>query len=274
MSDIVKDMFKTVFGGGMFDKILDILTINPTTGEYAIVWVLVESIYKDIMVPVALALMIVWFLVAFIEKAASEQVTFEQIFLLTAKLIAAKWIIENGLDIFATLWSLGISLTRQIYGVINSPGGLAFDTNALWKSLTGQKWSEDLGLVKSLGVAFQLLLPWIASLIMSGIATFICYSRLLELLTRIIFAPVAVSDFITEGLRGSGWRYLKNFLAIALQGAFIICISGLFSRLMAGVVPTTGEFWDVLIKYLVFSFAACALMFKSLSLSKEIVGVQ
>lgn len=264
--------FKDIFAYDVFNKISSVLKLDPSRGEFADAWNAVESVYNNVMVPIALGLMIIWFLVALMEKSASEQVTLEQVFLLFVKLIAAKFIIDNGFQIFTDLWSLGISLIDEVGYEFGNGGGSSFSYKDLWFDLTGVKWGDKLPIMTSLGLLCQLLIPWLASKAMIGCVYFICYSRLIEMLVRMLAAPIAVSDFITEGIRGSGWRYIKNFLAICLQGMIIVAIGQLYPLVMAGVLTTSGSFWTVVLKFLGFSFAAIALMFKSLSLAKELVG--
>lgn len=273
MTDWMKSWFTDIFSNEVFTKIAEILKLDPSSGELSFAWQAAERVYNNVMVPIALGLLVIWFLVNLMEKSSSEQITIEQFLMLFVKLIAAKFIIDNGFQIFADLWSLGISVIDDVGDAFtHNANGLAFDYHALWKDITGHEWNEKLPILTSLGLMCQLLLPWIASKIMIACVYFICYSRLLEMLVRMLATPIAVSDFVTEGLHGAGWRYMKNFLAICLQGMIIVAIGQLYPLVMAGVLTTSGGFWTVVLKYLAFSFAAIALMFKSLSLSKELVG--
>lgn len=267
-----KSLFKEIFGNGAFAEIADILMFNPST-SLTTAWAIIGKIYDNVMVPIALGLMIIWFLVAFMEKTTHEQVTFEQLLLLFAKLIAAKFLIDHGLEIFTKLWSIGISLVEDVSSQFSASESAGIDIKAMWKSFTGKDWDKKLKLVTSIAVWFKLLLPWIVSKVQIGCVYFICYSRLLEMMWRICGAPIAVSDFMSEGLNGAGWRYLKNFLAICLQGAIILVISKLYSFVMYDIfVSPPGGAWTVILMQLAVSFAAIALMFKSLSLAKELVG--
>ena len=264
--------FEEIFAYDVFEKVTEVLTINPSTGEYSSAWNAVSAVYHNAMVPIALGLMIIWFLVAFMDKSASEQVSFEQLFILFAKLIAAKFLIDNGFEIFTSLWNLGISLISEVGNSFADGEGVTFSYKALWKDLTGVAWGGKLNLWTSLGLLCQLLSPWLVSKVMIACVYCICYSRLIEMLVRMLAAPIALSDFMSEGLHGAGWRYLKNFLAICLQGLLIVAIAQMYPLIMGGVLTGTGSFWTVILKFIAFSFSAIALMFKSLSLSKELVG--
>lgn len=316
MSDLVKDMFKEIFGNGTFDEIAEILKMDPSSELYS-AWSAVQSIYNNVMVPIALGLMVIWFLVKFMERATMEQVTLEQTFMLFVKLLAAKFLIDHGLEIFSLMWSLAISLITTVSNVFSGSAGNNytfiekvagqyefhcsthdidfFSSSAtpdpsvfgascpscfaeqddhlasLWESFTGEDWDKDLDTWASIGTILKLFLPWIVAKVMVVCASFIAYSRLIEMMLRMCGAPIALSDFMSEGLQGAGWRYLKNFLAICLQGMLIIIITKLYSMLMFDAY-NGGDFWKVLTMQFSVSFAAIALMFKSLTLSKELLG--
>ena len=103
----------------------------------------------------------------------------------------------------------------------------------------------------------------------------ICYTRLIEIYIRAAFAPIAFSDFFHNGFQGGGWRFLKSFLAVCLQGAVILCIGAIFGALMPVIFNLGGDttFFSAMGRYFAILAAAVMLMFKSLSLTKEFVGV-
>lgn len=272
MNDLLHNMFKEIFAGGVFDSVESVLKLNPSTGGWVNAWNAVDAVYHNVMVPIALGLMIIWFLVAFMEKSASEQVTFEQLFMLFVKLIAAKFLIDHGLEIFAKLWGLGISLIGQVEEAFLDKNVVAVKYKDLWKDLTGVAWDQKIKLLPGIGLLCQLLIPWLASKIMIAVTQFICYSRIIEMLLRMLATPIALSDFMTEGLHGAGWRYMKTFLAICLQGMIMVAIAEIYPLVMSAVLKGCVGFWETTLRYLAFSFAAIALMFKSLTISKELVG--
>lgn len=282
LGSLVESWFKFMFGGGLFDSMKDILTANPSNAKsiYNAAWNFVVTIYDTVIVPLALGIMIIWFLVAFIQKSTSEQMNFDQLFLLCVKLIAAFYLINHGLEIFAKLWGLGIALINEFSGVAISgapaSGSPVFDNAELteiWKSLTGEKKLYDYPSAwKSLGCILQMFFPYLICWVLSGVASFIAYSRMLEMLLRVAAAPIALSDFMNDGLHGAGWRYLKTFLAICLQGFVLLLIAKIYSSIVGQILSGAGGFMEATLGYLVITFSAVALMFKSLSFCKELVG--
>lgn len=274
MWDSARNMFKELCNGANFDSISDVLTFNPST-ELSSAWSAAYTIYDTLMVPAALGLMIIWFLVKMMERSSNEQMTIEQFFMLFVKLIAAKFLIDNGFDLFAQMWGLGISLVNSASSAFSTGSAAVMDHEALWKEFTGYDWDDKINFIKVIPYWAQLLLPWLVGKIIIACVYFIAYSRLIEMLVRVCGTPVALSDFMNEGLHGAGWRWMKTFLAICLQGMLILIISRIYSLIMADVfaaAPTT-DWWDNILKQIAISFAAIAIMFKSLSLSRELLGV-
>lgn len=267
------EMFKFCFGGDLFDDILDVLTINPSEGEYASLWTNVEGIYDTVMVPLAVGLVFIYFLVFLLHRFTDERMTWEQVFMLFVKLVVAKFIIDNGFDILSQLWGFGISIIAEL----SEYKGYAFSLEELkapWESLTGVKWPESPGLIKDWGIVawIQMLIPMAITWILKIAINVICYSRLLELLVRTAMAPLAFADFFTEGLHGAGWKFLKSYFAVCLQGFVIAVIAILFSILGQTLEMGNGFFMFAL-KYAIIGFAALACVAKSQSIVKEIVNV-
>lgn len=282
MKDLCYSLFEEIFAYDMFDNVSSVLNLNPSS-EFSAVWTGLETVYNGVMIPVALGLMVIWFLVSFMEKSTSDQLTFEQMFMLFVKLIAAKYLIDHGFEIFSNLWSLGFSLVEQVgEAFVSDEPFSGFSMNDLWKSLLGfsdSGWDNFLTAISALGplywmgVLAKILVPWLASKAIIVVVYFICYTRLLEMLIRLLAAPIALADFISEGLHGAGWRFLKSFLAVCLQGMIIAAIAAMMPIMMSSVFVDNADFWPCVLKYLAFSFSACGLMFKSLSITKELVGV-
>lgn len=291
MEEIVLEMFEFIFCGGLFDDALTIFTTNPSdpASDWYGAWSLVNSIYNTYVIPIGLGIMIIWFLVAFMEKAASEQMNFDQIFSLCVKLVVSFYLIQHGMEIFAKLWGLGISLVNELSDGLKEATISDMYLDDAWEDISGgEDWNDgdpDLpGFWRSIGAFAQLLFPWLVAGLMSACATFIAYSRMLEMLLRVAVAPIALSDFFRDGLHSNAWRYMKTFLAICLQGFCILLICHLYSVGISSPIGRPSEviqgvtsspsFMDVVVRYFVVSFSALALMFKSLSFCKELIGAQ
>jgi hypothetical protein len=82
-----------------------------------------------------------------------------------------------------------------------------------------------------------------------------------------------MSDLFMEGTKGSGFRYFKKFLAVALQGAVIIGIVFVFQNVNAALIVNEGDILDVALGRVVISLTTVTLLLKSQTIANDIVGV-
>lgn len=280
MSDVLYEMFIFIFAGGIFDEVRTILLINPAT-EYPLVWELVTTGYKTIVTPLAVGLLFIFFLSHFISKASMEQVSFDHLFMLGVKLIAGIFLINHGLEIMSLLYSLGLTFINNLTSLAQSIGlkvseGIGDETQIeLWKLLTGCNSLEDRpGMWKSIAAMFTIIVPYICHFGAMLVMKAICWSRLILIMVHFLIAPIAFSDFFMNDLHGTGWKYLKSFAALCLQGFVISAITLIFSAFSSGLQTNAleGGFLNYTVIQIVMTFAAIAAVAKSLSVIKETIG--
>lgn len=277
MNDLLRKMLDEAFGSGLFDGVIDILTMNPQT-KFPTAWSIMTTVYDRIMVPLGIGIMLIWFVCSFLEKTTHEDFTFEKWFLEFGKLVVCQYIIVHGLELLAVFMSLGMALFKQIQslgvGSLTNPDNLS---HTAWHIITGKDWSENIGVLQAMGYLVIFLLPWLGSLIAQIIIKVIAYSRLFEIFLRGAMAPLAFSDFFGQGMQGSGFKFLKSFFAVAIQGIIIYVILLLLSVIMLDVltafVTDTMGIFAFFGMYFAILFAAVALILKSLSFAKELIGV-
>ncbi len=276
MKNLLKGMLSDIGGEDLFASIIKVLTQDPFT-EYEGVAKVIQNVYDAVM-SAAIMLMFIYFLIAVVDKMTSENFTWEQLWKQFAMLLAAKMVIEHGLEIMSLMSSVGVELVELVSGEGNvgmKAGISAADAETIIASFE-EKYSFG-GLFKVIGdliLFLQLILPWLFAWIMRIAVKIICYTRLIEIYIRASFAPIALSDFFKNGFQGGGWRFLKSFFAVCLQGAVILGIAIFFSALCKSLLPADKtNLFTFLGYYFAIGCSAIMLMFRSLSLSKEIMGV-
>lgn len=276
---MLKSMFEQVFGVDLMYEISDSLQKNlfSTTGDYKTAFSMVKTLYDDVVVPVALMLMVIYFLIGLMDKMSSENFTWEQMARQFCMLLASFFLINHGLDILHKLFQIGLifvgDATTAAEGFLEGLDAGA-NPDELYESFKNEVKLGDIEIFNNIIRFAYLLLPWALSWILGLCVKIIVYSRVIEIYIRATFAPIALSDFFQNGFQGSGWLSLKNFLAICLQGVFIFGIAALFTAL-SDVVWRMGGFTDFFASmgvYLALLCSAVMLMFRSLSLAKEFVG--
>lgn len=294
----IQNAFVEVFSGSTFDGVVDTLgqSLLGSGSAYSNVTEFSKAVYDNVMVPVAVSLLVIYFVVALIEKTTNEQFTYEQLFLLMAKMVIGIFLINKGFEILLKLEEAALGIfdllkeqakEHQLVTDVHD-NGVSDGLKDLFKEMTGVKWPEDgkkLSFIKSiqafLNAGIPILLAWLAQLIVLLVLHTICFLRVMEIFVRTMFTPIALSDIFYNGLNSAGFRFLKNFLATFLQ---VVVIYGSVLIYVVMLSTLTGadtglNFADIalnpfffIVKNLALSFAMLGLALKSQSLAKEFLG--
>lgn len=276
---MIEGMLQDLCGQDLFSGIWDTLKVNlfSSTGNYHAALDIVETLYSTVIQPIAIMLMIIYFLLALVDKMTSENFTWEQMGRQMCMFLASFYLINHGFEILELLFELGLSLSTDVYAVVKDDLLAGSQIDIVEQTIDTFKQTIKVpNFLKDIVLFVYLLIPWALSWIMGLVVKIICYTRIIEIYARATFAPVALSDFFHSGFQGAGWRFLKSFLAVCLQGALILVITTIYSALFTVITGAADPGWSlfkVLGVFIALMASACMLMFKSLSLSKELLGV-
>lgn len=253
----------------------------------------------EAMVPIALAIALLFFFISLIEFAMSDRLTIESFIKFFAKLAIAAACICYCTQLTTAIEDFGEGLSTLIaenadYGGI-SPKVLEHLGNENAKDLWGQGMVDGLAAEHNgsvpLGAAFGLLLETIlpflifslVGVIVSAVLIIIGFSRFLELSLRAAFMPIAIALISDDGWRGAAGRYIRKFIAICAQGAVLTVLM----NILQGGIPTCfgWEFdssgipifssiplFTSIVYVIGFSIAVVSIMFKSIGIINDVFG--
>lgn len=275
----LEGLLKIIFQVDLFNDITETLSINlfSAGGKFGPVFALIQTLYNTVF-PIAVMLLFVYFIISLVDKCSSETFTWEQMWRLFAMLLATKFLIEHGFDLLEKLFGIGLSITNSFSQIRGGSSEFALTEAEIEEILNNLNESMNwaIKIIRNVLLWIVLLIPALISWIMKTAVAIICYSRIVEVYTRAVFMPVALSDVFHGGLQSGGWRFLKSFFAICLQGATIVVIAIIYGQLMAALsqnYATDRAFWSFYCTSIAIQASAIMLMFKSLNLTKEVLGV-
>lgn len=275
-------MMQDICGADILNSITRLLDVDLfADGNIA---PLVESLFNNMRF-LGVSLLVIYFMCAMIDKGSTENFTLEQFGRLLAMMVASKYLIDHGFELMQHLFSFG----NEALGMI-SLGNIANATMDSEALLNDYLESTKQGLptilqvlqVHHILVFGMLLLPWAFSWIMRMSVFVVVFSRIIEIYVRAAVCPIALADFFQNGLQGSGWRFLKSFLAVCLQGLMILIIMMVFGYVFSCIPDLMDAIYgadrtDNLFYYLGIILcvegSTVMLLFKSLGLTKEVLGV-
>lgn len=220
---------------------------------------------------VALSLIVMYFLFSITDKVAQGQMTIEIFVPEFIKLLAAAFLVLEGYNFFKLLISLGESITKTV--------GNSFTNDPTTNNLRYMvETNADDSAIVQVSVLAVLIIPTIFGLLARLSIYVVCIGRALEIIVRLALSPIAVADVFGNGLNSGGFRYIKKFLAVTLQGAVIIVIIHIMGTLNATLVippdndTSVSALFGNLMKVVFVNLAGVSLIIKSQSIVNDVVG--
>lgn len=238
------------------------------------IWIENQDVLKkmyNIVFGYGLALSLVFFILYLTREASEGRWNIDIFVKACIMLVVSAWIMAHGFDLICNFIDLGTAMGRSI---MNSEASKEVPTAIVDKgfvdrlnSANGKLW----GTIANVSGWFQLIFPWVLNNILLLYIQVQVYMRMIELFIRAFFAPLALGDMYSGGPNPTGMRYLRSFLACALQGVIIIGTLYVYRMVGSGISSTDGFFGFA--GNLAILAAAAGFIGKSSSFAKEICGV-
>lgn len=217
LADWIINIYNQMYGSGeVFDTIKRYNDLYAQLLETDVFQMLAAAIMS-----IGIAMMLLFFFIDLADKIKVREFTMEQFIRAFIGLLISFFLIVNSLDLLKAFVEFGEGLA----GILNEssePARFFENTENVEKFAKGV---GKIDIFPAVGYAVKTLVPALISWIASIVVIFIAVSRLVEMTIRTVFAPFAVADCYQDGSRSNGIRYLKKFLALALQFALIVGIN-------------------------------------------------
>ena len=221
--------------------------------------------------PVGFAMCALFFIMALYDLAMQDRFDLEMFMKFFTKLVGGVGVIIFSND-FIQFGVFG--MTSWVNDLLDGISPPPVDVNP---ELIG---SVASGLETIITIGLIALLLQIVFAIISVCITVVCFSRLMEMALRACFMPVALGLVSEDGLKGAGGRYIKRFIALAVQGPALMVIAKIHSNIVGMPLKefaeegfsAGGDILTSVVPLLGCSFAAVALCFKSISVINDVFG--
>ena len=270
IASFLNTIFDIMFGyvGGIAESAM----VSFTGNNYTDIWNFCVSAANNVIEPIAVMIVLTFFLLGMLEKASSEQLTLEHVLRDVIKFCLGLYLVTNSVEIVVGCIELG-------NGILNSIGELN-----LGAATQGHIFSEQIleknGFFAGILLALVAIIFMFINMIILVIMKCVCIIRILEIAIRTSMSPLALADtFAGPLLNSHAINFIRSFAALAIQGAFIMIIAETVPLLWKGALDAgaLSDFTSILgffLEALVFSIAALILMFKSGSIAKEMLGAR
>jgi hypothetical protein len=220
-----------------------------------------QGLYESIAF-IGIFIVIIYFFVELAEVNMNDGFTYETLLKHTVKTIIAIIIIDNGYEVVRWVLELSTAIIDEIGGIAASNGGGTFKVGDC-------PWNRCNDIFQAMGAYFDLIIPGVANLVISLICWVLIFMRVFDIMIRVIFAPIGLSEMVKEGYGSTGFPYLKKLLASGLQGAVMLVVSVQYSNIASAI--TTSSSAGALAQIIV-GLCTMTVLFKSGQIAKEILG--
>lgn len=245
----------------------DILKFDVSSGTLATLWARAKTIY-DVMMPIGNLLVIVYVFMELMELVTTDNVNPEMIVRALIKMTVGMMIITNGFDIITDLSKLASQAFNSLTQHTGFTGMEQFCPINGSLVNVGRKPSFAKGFM---GMA-ENFIPYLIAIVIQFCISILCWARVLDIIIKVMFAPIGIADLSTAGTQGSGFAYLKNLFASMLQGAVIVAILIAYGQVLIMVNSTPTEGIPSYVMMITCSIVALVATFKSQAYASEITG--
>ena len=175
---------------------------------------------------------------------------------------------------------LVVLYSNDIINIINGLGNLiitAMATHVASGVNTGfaaNPMPAASGTLEAIGLLIKILPVYLLCKIEVLAVKMVAFSIILELGVRRIFFPLAIVDVYGEGMRSSGMRYMKKYLACWVRMALCIAVAYLGNLLITTVNSVGGvAAADTFLNQIAIGYTTIAVMLKGQDVANDIVGV-
>ena len=246
------------------------------------VWNIVYAICTNVVAPIGgmiLVIILLYELLSMVMEGNNFRefdtaIFFKWIF----KALCGIILISHTTDIIIGVFSLGNDITIGALEQVTDKDMLNLDVNTVADQIYTMLLDDhkaDWGvLIVFLMFSFVMFLVMLVSLV---IVMLVVISRLIEAFMYIAVAPIPMSTFMNKEWGTIGTNWLRNLMALAFQGLFIVVALGVFQAMFVSSVQDlldnskdTTKMYLSMVNCIVWAVALCFTIFKSSSISKSI----
>ncbi len=262
----------------------DVLTVTPKEWSEP-VFTGIQNISEVVINPIAIVMITfvmcyeIYNMVVKENSMAQDGLEVSSLFRLLIKMSIAVFLLGHNFEITTAFFDLGKYVVEQSIGQLQMTKNLPDLTTLLESALTDMTAEATvyarIGYLAIMVVISAFTL--IVSIAMGLIAYFAIGERFIEIFIYLVMSPLAFATLGNQETSQLGKNYIKNIIALAFQGFFIVVIYAIYLFLLQSVLTPIKANMDgylsllgAVFKILAASFTMGTMMYKSRSISKSI----
>lgn len=183
------------------------------------------------------------------------------------KAAIAIYLVTNTFDIVMAVFDVGQHIVNASAGVINTSTNIDISAamTAMVDGLDGKSTAELVT------IALETILVKISVLAVSIIITVILYGRMIEIYLASSIAAIPLATMANKEWGQVGSNYLRNLVALGIQGFFIMVVVGIYAVLIGSIV-VSDNIHSTIFSVLSYTVILCFALIKTSGLAKSVMN--
>lgn len=240
MEGIIRSLYSfkfTVFGIEIDSENL-IGSVERLTNFSSVKGINIWSIGKtvnDIIVPVALSLLILFFMINLIKKSMEvERISWERVVMSVVSFLLLKYFIQHGYDFLSSI----MNITNDIFNSITRVIGNNNSTINIADTLINAVPNGFIDSIMTYGLYLILFIPFMTTIVQILTQIFL---RIVKLILCFAFAPIPIALAADDEGRGKAIQYFLFSASVGLEAVIIYLATNIYSVGLAGLSSTVGS---------------------------------
>ena len=240
MDGIIKLIYSfkfNVFGiefnsGNLIDSVQKLT--NFSNVQNINIWSIGKTV-NDCIVPVALSLLILFFMINLIKKAMEvERISWERIVMFVVSFLLLKYFIQNCYDFLSSIMNIVNDIFVSITGVITNNNT---DLN-IADSLINSVPTGFVDKIMTYGLYLILFIPFMTTIVQIFTQIFL---RVVKLILCFAFAPIPIALAADDDGRNKAIQYFLFTASVGLEAIIIYIATNIYAIGLSGLSSTIGS---------------------------------
>ncbi|MEG1687142.1 MAG: CD0415/CD1112 family protein [Angelakisella sp.] len=248
------------------------VAMSPSVWNSSI-WTMVQSVATTVIVPIAGLVLVgamTLEIIGWLNESNHMHSTGDvmaQLFKLLLKIGLGAILVSKAMDITMFIFDLSAYVIAKSMGIVT--------TNAAQLSvgLSGMRAiMMTSGVGELLGLAFTSLIGKIGMMVIGIAIRLVLAGRMIEIYIYCACGSAPYATLTNKSLSGIGQNYIKNLLALAFQGFFMLLMVGIYVALMQSTINsiTAANVEGMITEVLLISITLVMMILRSKSIAKSI----
>lgn len=213
-------------------------TVQKLTNFASVKTINIWSIGKtvnEVIVPVALSLLILFFMINLIKKSMDvERISWERIVMSFVSFLLLKYFIQNGYDFLSTIMNIVNDIFITVTNVISNG-----NTNiSIADTLIDAVPSGFVDKIMTYGLYLILFIPFMTTIVQIFTQIFL---RVIKLILCFAFAPIPIALAADDEGRGKAVQYFLFSASVGIEAIIIYLATNIYAIGLSGLNSTLGS---------------------------------